>query len=83
MELYCCALHTDPTICHNVYCALWTEVDWAHLHMYTHICTCTCKNSSLVQAFLHVHSEALLRATSAISIVTIKIALVALKRKLN
>ena len=42
VELYCCALHTDTTVWHDVYCTLWTEVDWAHLHMYTHICTCTC-----------------------------------------
>ena len=37
VELYCCALHTDTTVRHDVYCTLWTEVDWAHLHMYTHM----------------------------------------------
>ena len=41
VELYCCALDRDSTIWHDMYCALWTEVDLSHLHMYTHICTCT------------------------------------------
>ena len=46
MELHCCALHTDTTVRHDVYCTLWTEVDWTHLHMYTHI-------------YVHVHATSL------------------------
>ena len=41
VELYCCALDRDSTIWHDMYCALWTEVDLSYLHTYTHICTCT------------------------------------------
>ena len=68
-----------------------------HVHVYTplslSVCGPTCaivrlllqktKKWLLGASISHVHGEALLRATSAVSMVTIEVALVALKSKLE